>query len=99
MSNHVPPAEHRARFRDLSDRGSKAWRDGCLDLCRRHPHYQTVIKGNVASGQPNYAHLLAAAKKCGHAYVTDANVAQVLTDIEKRAAELYPAQPKQAALI
>lgn len=91
MTNTVPPAEHRAQFRNLSERGSKTWRDGCLALCQKHPRYQTVIKGGVASGQPNYARVLAAARKCGHDFITDANVAQVLADVAARAERLYPA--------
>ena len=34
--------------------------------------------------------ILAAAGKCGHASVTDENVAQVLADVAARASELYP---------
>lgn len=105
MTNTVPPAEHRAHMRITTDKAAKAWRDGALALCRKYPHYQARIhapgiKGGVASGQPNYAHILAAAKKAGHDYITDANVAQVLADVSARAEKLYPAVlPGQMSLI
>lgn len=96
MTNTVPPAEHRAHMRITTDKAAKAWRYGCLELCRDFPHYQTRIhakgvKGGHPSGQPNHMHILAAAGKCGYASVTDENVAQVLADVAARAEKLYPA--------
>lgn len=95
MSNVVPPASERAHMRITTDKAAKVWRDGCAALCQKHPHYQTRmhakgVKGGVPSGQPNHMHILAAAGKCGHASVTDENVAQVLADVAARASELYP---------
>lgn len=105
MSNTVPPAAERAHMRITTDQAAKTWRDGCAALCQAHPHYQTRIhakgiKGGHPSGQPNFYHLLGAAKKCGYEFVTDENVAQVLADVAARAESLYPVTlPGQMSLI
>lgn len=105
MTNTVPPAEHRARMAITTDKAAKVWRDGCQGIAKAYSHYQTRIsapgfKGGRPSGLPNYYNLLGAASKCGYSEVTDANVAQVLADVERRAGELYPdVLPGQMSLI
>lgn len=99
MTNSVPPADKRAHMRILTEPAAKTWRDGCLALYRRYPRYQTRcaapgVQGGVASGQPNYFHLLAAALLAGYREVTDANVSDVLTAIDRRARERYGEQTR-----
>lgn len=94
MANNAVPPRY-ARMRITTDRAAKVWRDGCERIAHKHSHYQTRIyakgiKGGVASGKANFFNILGAAFKCGHAQVTDENVAQVLADVEARAAQLYP---------
>lgn len=65
----------------------KAWRAWAEAFVKRFPEYQTTLKGGAASGQPNFHHILGAAKKCLYDAVTDDNVADVMRAVEARAAE------------
>lgn len=70
---------------------SQAWRDGCKRFVAKFPAYQTTLKGGEPSGQPDYFHILGAAKKCLYDTVTDDNFDAVLKAVEARAADAVPA--------
>jgi hypothetical protein len=82
----APPTESNGNGKAPSDGndkatvGTKAWGDKAKEMAKKVPYFMT-------SNGPNYHHMLAAALKLGFDAVTDSNLDDVITALERHAQE------------